>query len=215
MGYPSSKLVLDKRFSLGNVGSMSSWYSTVDVCAHPECETRACGFRHAGSQRRRTRHPSRLLCAATVSLLMLTGCLDCLAQNIYFTNRSETIANAGGESIHAELVYADMDGIIYRCPGGGGRISYTNLSLTELESVGVPTNRVAVAEQRAALRSDQKKEEAARQAQQAALALEVMAERNQALAAQQQAAGTQPTPGQNQPKKHKKSNKAAPPPSSN
>jgi hypothetical protein len=207
--------VLDKRFSLGNVGGMSSWCSTVDVCALPECESRGSRFRHADSRRRRIRHLPILLCAAAVSLLARTGCLDCLAQNIYFTNRFETITNAGGESVHAELVYADLDGIIYRCPGGGGRLSYTNLSLAELVSLGVPTNRVAAAEQRAALRSEQKKEEAARQAQQAALALQQRAERDQAMAAQQQAAGTQPAPGQNQPKQHKKGKKAAPPPGSN
>jgi hypothetical protein len=156
-----------------------------------------------------------LLCAATLSLLLQAGFLNCPAQNIYFTNRSETITNAQGDPIRAELVYADLDGIIYRCPGGGGRLSYTNLSLAELESLGIPTNRVAVAEQRAALRSEQKQADAARKAQQAALALQQMAERNQALAAQQSSGGAASSPGQTPTKQHKKNKNASPSPDSN
>jgi flagellar biosynthesis/type III secretory pathway protein FliH len=56
-----------------------------------------------------------------------------------------------------KLVRADSDGFIYLQEGGGGFISFTNLAPATLQELGVPTNRIALAEQRALLRAEQLK----------------------------------------------------------
>ena len=147
-------------------------------------------------------------------IVFLAACVSGYAENINFTNQTTTITNAQGEPMKVDLIYGDLDGIIYQCPGGGGRLSYTNFSPAELESLGVPTNRIALAADRAAQRAELKKEEAARQAQRAAIALQQINEREQQAAAQQQA-GTAKSPGNTNPghPKPQKHNKPAPNPS--
>src|ERR1039458_5942867 len=71
---------------------------------------------------------------------------------ITFTNKLITFTNLQGKVFRdVRLVRADLDGIIYRetVGVGGGRVCYTNLSLGLLESLDIPTNRIAVAKARA------------------------------------------------------------------
>jgi hypothetical protein len=71
---------------------------------------------------------------------------------ITFTNKLVSFTNLQGEVFRdVRLVRADAYGIIYRetVGVGGGRVCYTNLSLGLLESLDIPTNRIAIAKARA------------------------------------------------------------------
>jgi hypothetical protein len=87
--------------------------------------------------------------------------VPCHAQSnsvITFTNRFATFTNLQGRVYdHVQLIRADANGIIYRMEDGGGFISFTNLAPATLQELGVPTNRIALAEQRALLRAEQLK----------------------------------------------------------
>jgi hypothetical protein len=86
--------------------------------------------------------------AALLALLWIHGSV--LAQDIIFTNRTATFTNLQGAVFKdATLVKADLDGLVWRSGISGGRICYTNLNGVFLESLGVPTNRIAIAKTRA------------------------------------------------------------------
>jgi uncharacterized protein YjbI with pentapeptide repeats len=73
-----------------------------------------------------------------------------LAQDTTFTNRVATFTNLQGVVYKGvTLTKADLDGVIYREPAGGGRVCYTNLSPALLEAWGMPTNRIQIAQDRA------------------------------------------------------------------
>jgi len=89
-----------------------------------------------------------------IVLLLVCGFVGvALGQDaITFTNKVVTFTNLQAHVYReVQLVRADMDGIIYRetVGVGGGRVYYTNLSAGVLESLGIPTNRVASAKPRA------------------------------------------------------------------
>ncbi len=72
------------------------------------------------------------------------------AADIIFTNKTATFTNLDGyRFVKVTLVKADLDGVIWRDGASGGRICYTNLSPSQLEQWGIPTNRIDVARVRA------------------------------------------------------------------
>jgi hypothetical protein len=74
-----------------------------------------------------------------------------LAEDITFTNRTETFEDLQGHSYRrVQLVRGDQDGLIWRNGASGGRICYTNLDVDLLESFGISSNRVEIARARAA-----------------------------------------------------------------
>lgn len=76
---------------------------------------------------------------------------------VTFTNRFATFTNLQGQTYNrVELVRADDRRIIYRCEGGGGTVYYTNLSPATLESLGLSTNRIALAAEQARQEAFQK-----------------------------------------------------------
>jgi hypothetical protein len=102
---------------------------------------------------------------------------------INFTNRVETLTNLQGQVYsNVDLVRADLDGLVYRSETGGGRISFTNLSPARLESLGIPTNRIAMAADRAAMNAEQRKADYERRLQQTAINLQQAQLRMQAQA---------------------------------
>lgn len=73
-----------------------------------------------------------------------------------FTNQIVTIVPLQGEVCsNIAVVRASLDGIVYTVPdsASGGCISYTNLSLDDFTRFGVDTNLIAVAQERAVVRS--------------------------------------------------------------
>jgi hypothetical protein len=73
-----------------------------------------------------------------------------------FTNQIVTITNLGGAVYtNIALVRASPDGIVYRTTdgAGGGCISYTNLSPDVLETFGIDTNCISIAQERAELKA--------------------------------------------------------------
>src|ERR1019366_3024502 len=95
---------------------------------------------------------------AILFLVSAQGVLGQTNQTVYYTNRFATITNLQWRVYQSvQLVRADLDGFIYLQEGGGGFISYTNLTPATLQEFGVPTNRIALAEQRALLRAEQLK----------------------------------------------------------
>ena len=69
-----------------------------------------------------------------------------------FTNKVVTFTNFQREVFRdVRLVRADSYGIIYRetVGAGGGRVCYTNLPVSFLESLGISSNQIAVAKERA------------------------------------------------------------------
>jgi hypothetical protein len=121
-------------------------------------------------------------CALFIPALTLTATAETNSV-ITFTNRYETITNLQGHVYEqVELVRADLDGIVYRCEGGGGRISYTNMSPDKLESLGIDTNRIAIAAERAAMNAAQRKADYARRMQESAAFLHNAEMRSEAQA---------------------------------
>jgi hypothetical protein len=87
---------------------------------------------------------------------------------IMFTNRYDTITNLQGHTYdHVKLVRGDLDGLVYLTDGGGGRISYTNLPPEKLEELGIDTNRIAIAAERAAMSAEERKKDYERRKQRA------------------------------------------------
>jgi regulator of protease activity HflC (stomatin/prohibitin superfamily) len=132
----------------------------------------------------------RLLVSACVSWVLAFG-LNAAAEIsgvINLTNRNETLTNLQGQVYsNVDLVRADLDGVVYRSESGGGRISYTNLSPARLETLGIPTNRIAVAAERAAMNAEQRKADYEHRLEQAA-ANQQQAEKRMQAQAQAQAA---------------------------
>lgn len=63
-----------------------------------------------------------------------------------------TFKNLQGQNFKGVLlVRADLDGLVYMEPesANGGRVSFTNLAPATLEALGIPTNRIQIAEARA------------------------------------------------------------------
>jgi hypothetical protein len=85
----------------------------------------------------------------------VAGALSASAQNITFTNKTATFTNLEGQVYRdVALVRADLDGLIWRDENGsGGRICFTNLSQSFLDTLGIPPERVAVAKARAERRA--------------------------------------------------------------
>jgi len=89
-------------------------------------------------------------------LLGLTGSLR--AQEIALSNRTATITTLQGRVYtNVTLIKATRDGIIWS-GGGMGLISYTNLTPSFLESLGVPTNRIEEVKAREAQKAAAKAE---------------------------------------------------------
>ena len=79
------------------------------------------------------------------------GSIQAFATDIVFTNKTASFTNLQGRVYSAvELVRADLDGLIWREAGSGGRVCFTNLSVDTLERLGIPTNRIQIAAERAA-----------------------------------------------------------------
>lgn len=134
----------------------------------------------------------RKACVLLIPALTLTATAETNSV-ITFTNRYETITNLQGQVYeHVELVRADLDGIVYRCEGGGGRISYTNMFPDKLEALGIDTNRIAIAAERAAMNAAQRKADYARRTQEAAAYLQQAEMRSEAQAQAKSAANTTP-----------------------
>jgi hypothetical protein len=73
-----------------------------------------------------------------------------------FSNQIVTLTTLSGNAYtNISLVKADADGVIYGIPEsvGGGRISYTNLSADTLVGLGLNTNIIGVAEERAVVKA--------------------------------------------------------------
>lgn len=71
--------------------------------------------------------------------------------NVTFTNLTLTFTNLQGTTYsNATLLRADLDGIIWRSEGSGGRICFTNLAPEFLAKLGIPEARIDVAALRAA-----------------------------------------------------------------
>src|SRR6516162_8107307 len=86
---------------------------------------------------------------------VLVTALSCYAQDIMFTNKTVSFSNLQGKAfIQVELVRADLDGLIWRSGSSAGRVCYTNLELSLLESLHIPTNRIAVSRVRAESRAE-------------------------------------------------------------
>ena len=134
---------------------------------------------------------------------------------ITFANRQETLTNLEGRVYdRVELVRADLDGIVYRNESGGGRICYTNLSAATLEALGIDTNRIAIAAERASMSAEQRKADYARRMQEAAAKLQEEQLRQQAQAeAAAKAQKAQATPAPTTRAAHRKGRKppVAPP----
>lgn len=78
----------------------------------------------------------------------LTVSFASLGEDTSFTNRTATLTNLEGRVYrNVQLVRGDSDGIVYLLSegAGGGRICYTNLAPEVLQSLGIPTNRIATA----------------------------------------------------------------------
>jgi len=122
---------------------------------------------------------------AVVCLLAVKSGLAQTSEKIDLKDVTVTFTNVQGDVYtNVSLAHGDLDGITYFFDGGGGFISYTNLSPDLLTQWGIPTNRIGIAEQRAAAKAAQDKEFwAARNAQAQAL----QAQYAQQLAAQQAA----------------------------
>lgn len=130
-------------------------------------------------------------------LPVLATTLSCFAEDLTFTNRILTFTNLQGKAfVQVELVRADLDGLIWRSGSMGGRVCYTNLDPLLLESLGIPTNRIKVAQARAESRAESERkarlvmtaEAQAQQVDQAkAAAQEEAAAQIRALAQQKQA----------------------------
>ena len=82
--------------------------------------------------------------------LWATVCLTALSDDITFTNRTANFTDLEGRIYsRVQLVRGDLDGLIWRRGASGGRICYTNLDPCLLESFGISTNRIAIAQERA------------------------------------------------------------------
>jgi len=118
------------------------------------------------------------LLAATSGLAQTPEKIDLKDVTVTFTNIS------GDVYTNVSLAHGDLDGITYFDDGGGGFISYTNLSPDLLTQWGIPADRIETARQRALAKAAQDRDFwAARNAQAAAL----QAQYAQQLAAQQAA----------------------------
>jgi hypothetical protein len=118
---------------------------------------------------------------------------------IAFHDRIETITNLQGRVYdHVKLVRGDLDGLIYLNDSGGGRISYTNLPPEKLEELGIDTNRIAVAAERAAMSAEERKKDYERRKQRADANIQQFEQQSQAQA-QAQAAANSKTPGNSPP----------------
>src|ERR1051325_4046451 len=61
-----------------------------------------------------------------------------------------TFTNLQGQIFQSvSLIHGDLDGVIWRKDASGGRVCYTNLNPVFLEDWSIPTNRIAVALERA------------------------------------------------------------------
>ena len=146
---------------------------------------------------------------AARSVLAQTGdTIDLKDVTVTFTNlHAEVYTNV-------TLARANLDGVIYFCDGGGGQVSYTNLSPELLAQWGIPTNRIGIAAQRAAAKAQQDQQFwAARNAQAQALQAQYaqqLAEEQAKEAAAAAAAAAQGNQGTNAPAK--KSSKKHPNP---
>jgi len=87
--------------------------------------------------------------------IVLGSCAVATAQNIDLSNRISTVTALEGKAYYrVTLSYGDLDGIVWRGHGAsGGRICYTNLRSDTLAALGIPTNRIALALERAGLKS--------------------------------------------------------------
>ncbi len=87
---------------------------------------------------------------------------------VTFHDRIETITNLQGHIYeHVKLVRGDLDGLVYLSDSGGGRISWTNLPPEKLEALGIDTNRISVAAERATMSAEERKKDYERRKQRA------------------------------------------------
>jgi hypothetical protein len=86
---------------------------------------------------------------ATVFLILSGFSLS--AQDIPFANRTASFTTLEGRAYSdVTLVKGDLDGLIWRDrQGSGGRICYTNLDADFLDRLGIPSERIATARDRA------------------------------------------------------------------
>jgi hypothetical protein len=81
---------------------------------------------------------------------LATGCLSAWAEDITFTYKIASFTNLEGRAYkNVRLIKADDDGLIWRQEASGGRICYTNLHPDVLEWLGIPTDRIEIARERA------------------------------------------------------------------
>ena len=72
------------------------------------------------------------------------------ADLIDLKQRVATFTNLQGEAFsQVTLIHGDLDGVVWRKDASGGRVCYTNLAPSLLETFGIPTNRIDVARERA------------------------------------------------------------------
>lgn len=74
------------------------------------------------------------------------------AQTIIFTNKTASFTTVQGRHYaEVKVLRADNDAIVWSdYQGNGGRVFYTNLTPDVLEDIGIPTNRIQAAWNRAA-----------------------------------------------------------------
>jgi hypothetical protein len=94
-------------------------------------------------------HTAGMRTSSFFGFLALVWINSLLAQDIVFTNKTATFTNLQGRVYtNVTLVKATQDGLLWR-GDSMGLIAYTNLSPALLESLGVPTNRIEQARERA------------------------------------------------------------------
>jgi hypothetical protein len=111
--------------------------------------------------RKRKRVIKRLLAYPALSLALLVA--SCGAQTVSnvlnlatidLKHRVVTFSDLRGVGwTNVALVSANLDGIIFSTEGGGGMVSFTNLSPALLDRWGIPTNRITIARKRAMSRA--------------------------------------------------------------
>ena len=85
-----------------------------------------------------------------VAALLLVSTVHAQTNVISLNQRPAHFVDVKGKEYNVVLVRATVDGLIYSVKGGGGVISYASLSSATLETLGVPTNFVVAAINRAA-----------------------------------------------------------------
>ena len=153
-------------------------------------------------------------------LLAVTCGLAQTPEKIDLKDRSVTFTNLSGDIYtNVSLAHGNLDGITYFDEGGGGFVSYTNLSPDLLQQWGIPTNRIGIAAQRAAAKTEQDRQFwATRNAQAQALQAQYdkqIADQKAAEAAAAAAAAADNNQGTNSPSGKKPGKKHKSPPQNN